>query len=57
MKRALAVMLGLVATGERTVSAGVRADLVLVDGDPRADVAVLRHPRAVMLRGAWLQRP
>ena len=40
-----------------TVSAGARADLVLVDGDPRTDVAVLRHPRAVMLRGAWLERP
>jgi len=40
-----------------TVSPGARADLVLVDGDPRDDVAVLRHPRAVMLRGAWLERP
>jgi len=40
-----------------TMSAGARADLVLVDGDPRADVSLLRHPRAVMLRGAWLQRP
>ena len=40
-----------------TVSAGARADLILVDGDPRDDVAVLRHPRAVMLRGAWLERP
>ena len=40
-----------------TVSPGARADLILVDGDPRDDVAVLRHPRAVMLRGAWLERP
>jgi len=40
-----------------TVSAGARADLMLVDGDPRSDVAVLRHPRSVMLRGAWLERP
>jgi imidazolonepropionase-like amidohydrolase len=40
-----------------TVSPGARADLVLVDGDPRDDVGVLRHPRAVMLRGAWLERP
>jgi imidazolonepropionase-like amidohydrolase len=40
-----------------TVSPGARADLVLVNGDPRDDVAVLRHPRAVMLRGAWLERP
>ena len=34
-----------------------RGILILVDGDPRDDVAVLRHPRAVMLRGAWLERP
>ena len=40
-----------------TVAPGARADLVLVDGDPRQDVAVLRHPQAVMLRGAWLERP
>ena len=40
-----------------TISGGARADLVLVDGDPREDVGVLRHPRAVMLRGAWLERP
>jgi imidazolonepropionase-like amidohydrolase len=40
-----------------SVSPGARADLVMVDGDPRDDVAVLRHPRAVMLRGAWLERP
>jgi N-acyl-D-aspartate/D-glutamate deacylase len=40
-----------------TVSPGARADLIVVDGDPRDDVAVLRHPRAVMLRGAWLERP
>jgi imidazolonepropionase-like amidohydrolase len=40
-----------------TVSPGARADLVVVDGDPRSDVAVLRHPRSVMLRGAWLERP
>jgi len=40
-----------------TVSPGARADLMLVDADPRDDVAVLRHPRAVMLRGAWLERP
>jgi hypothetical protein len=29
---------------------------VLVDGDPRQDVSVLRQPRAVMLRGMWLER-
>ena len=40
-----------------TVAPGARADLMVVDGDPRQDVSVLRHPRAVMLRGAWLERP
>jgi imidazolonepropionase-like amidohydrolase len=40
-----------------TVAPGARADLVLVDGDPRQHVPLLRHPRAVMLRGAWLERP
>lgn len=40
-----------------TIAAGARADLVMVEGDPSQDVALLRHPRAVMLRGAWLERP
>jgi imidazolonepropionase-like amidohydrolase len=40
-----------------TVEPGARADLVLVDGDPRQDVSTLRHPRAVLLRGMWLERP
>ncbi len=40
-----------------TALPGARADLVLVDGDPRQDVSVLRHPRGVLLRGAWLERP
>ena len=40
-----------------TVAPGARADLVLVDGDPRQDVSALRHPRAVLLRGMWLERP
>ena len=40
-----------------TMAPGARADLVLVDGDPRQDVGLLRHPRGVLLRGAWLERP
>jgi imidazolonepropionase-like amidohydrolase len=40
-----------------TVSPGARADLMVVDGDPRQDVGLLRHPRGVLLRGAWLERP
>jgi imidazolonepropionase-like amidohydrolase len=30
---------------------GASADLVVYDADPRTDVAVLAHPRAVVLRG------
>ncbi len=40
-----------------TVAPGARADLVSIDGDPRQDVSVLRHPPGVLLRGAWLERP
>jgi len=40
-----------------TAAPGARADLVLVEGDPRQDVSVLRHPSGVLLRGAWLERP
>jgi imidazolonepropionase-like amidohydrolase len=30
---------------------GYRADLLVVDGDPLADIGALRHPRAVIARG------
>lgn len=33
------------------LSEGAPADLVVYDGDPREDVGVLAHPRAVVLRG------
>jgi len=36
-----------------TIKVGARADLVLVNGDPLSDLARLRHPQAVMLRGRW----
>ena len=36
------------------VASGYRADLLLLDGDPLKDLMVLRHPRGVMVRGAWL---
>jgi imidazolonepropionase-like amidohydrolase len=44
-----------VATGARvgTVEPGMRADLLLVDGDPRGRLAVLRAPRGVMAAGRW----
>jgi hypothetical protein len=33
-----------------------RADLVLLDADPLADIHAIAEPRAVMLRGRWLPR-
>ncbi len=39
-----------------TIAAGKRADLVLVDGDPLADLSRLRRPLGVMVRGRWLPR-
>ncbi|QXJ26733.1 amidohydrolase family protein [Actinomadura graeca] len=32
---------------------GLDADLIVVDGDPRADLSVLRHPRLVVARGRF----
>jgi imidazolonepropionase-like amidohydrolase len=34
---------------------GAQADLVVLDGDPRADLRVLQGPRAVVLRGAFVR--
>lgn len=36
------------------VAPGARADLILVQGDPRQDLAALRDPRGVMHAGRWL---
>jgi imidazolonepropionase-like amidohydrolase len=38
------------------VKAGQRADLLLVDGNPLDDMAVLYKPAGVMVRGQWLSR-
>ena len=38
------------------VAPGARADLLLVRGDPLDDVAHLRDPAGVMVRGRWLPR-
>jgi imidazolonepropionase-like amidohydrolase len=38
------------------VAPGHRADLLLLDGNPLDDMGALREPRAVMLRGQWLER-
>lgn len=39
-----------------TIAVGARADLVLLDGDPRADLGTLRTPHGVMARGRYLSR-
>ena len=39
-----------------TVAEGMRADLVLTDADPLADLSTLRHPRAVLCNGDLLDR-
>ena len=36
-----------------TIEPGKRADLVLVAGNPLADLATLRHPEAVIAAGRW----
>jgi hypothetical protein len=38
------------------VRVGARADLLLVDGDPLADLSTLRRPRGVMVGGRWHDR-
>ncbi len=35
------------------VAAGARADLVLLDADPRDDLTTLRRPAGVMMNGHW----
>jgi hypothetical protein len=39
-----------------TIAVGVRADLLLVDGNPLADLTVVRRPAGVVVRGVWLPR-
>ncbi len=42
--------------GRPGLAEGEDADLLVLDGDPRADLGVLRAPRAVVLRGRVLAR-
>jgi imidazolonepropionase-like amidohydrolase len=42
--------------GRPGLTAGESADLVVYDADPRADLGVLAHPRAVVLRGRVVAR-
>lgn len=39
------------------VTAGARADLLLLDGDPGEDLAALAAPAGVMARGRWFLEP
>ena len=39
-----------------TVAPGMRADLLLLDGNPLEGTSVLRRPVGVMLRGRWIDR-
>jgi imidazolonepropionase-like amidohydrolase len=39
-----------------TLVAGAPADLLVVDGDPLADLACLQRPRLVMVAGRWVAR-
>lgn len=39
-----------------TIAVGMRADLLLVDGNPLEDLDRLKHPLGVMVRGRWLTR-
>lgn len=38
------------------VAPGLRADLLLLDGNPLEDIRAIRDPRAVIVRGRWLSR-
>ena len=39
-----------------TVQVGARADLILLDGDPRTSLDALLRPEGVMVRGRWFDR-
>ena len=39
-----------------TLQRGARADILLLDADPRGEVDALRRPQGVMVRGQWYER-
>ncbi len=39
-----------------TVAVGLRADLILLDANPIDDIANVRNPAGVMVRGRWIDR-
>ncbi|MEE9245554.1 MAG: amidohydrolase family protein, partial [Gemmatimonadota bacterium] len=40
-----------------TVAEGLRADVILLNGNPLADIANLKRRSGVMLRGSWFSQP
>ena len=40
-----------------SITAGKLADLILVDGDPLADIEVMKRVQRVMLAGSWVDQP
>jgi imidazolonepropionase-like amidohydrolase len=40
--------------GEGLIRSGARADLLLVEGDPLADISALRRQAGVVVNGRWL---
>ena len=38
------------------IAPGLRADLMLVSGDPLSDISSVEFPTAVMANGVWLDR-
>jgi imidazolonepropionase-like amidohydrolase len=40
-----------------TLTRGARADILLLDADPRNETETLRRPQGVMVRGQWYERP
>ena len=39
-----------------TIETGARADILVVEHDPRSDLRTLRRPLGVMVRGEWYDR-
>jgi imidazolonepropionase-like amidohydrolase len=43
-------------TDRGRIAPGQRADLILVEGDPLAEISVVEYPAGVMVGGVWLDR-
>lgn len=53
MHAVLAAIVAIVGVNA-TTAVGKRADLVLVAANPLVDLATLRRPAGVMIRGEWI---